>query len=111
MVRTAPTATPLLPLAQDRAQAHTKPAIQRPERGRVTMLEIHEPSHQRLVHRLDDDFKAAAISRPCLTQKGVFRFDHALAARPPVSSLKVIADKVESPSLRGVEDSRLFRIQ
>src|SRR5688572_9349457 len=111
MVRTAPTATPLLPLAQDRAQAHAKPAIQRPERGRVTMLEIHEPSHQRLVHRLDDDFKAAAMSASCLTPNRVFQFDHAFAARPTVSSLKVIAQKVEPTSLRGVDDSRLFRMQ
>src|SRR6185436_18857915 len=108
IVRTASTAFALQPMTQDGAQAHSYPFIQRRKCSLMTVLEVSEPARQRLVHHGDDYSQAAPMSSSRFAPNRRFQFGHTLSARPAVATFKVITQKVEATTLRGVHDAGLF---
>ena len=77
----------------------------------MTVLEVPEPARQRLVHRLDSCSQAVPMSTSRFIPNRRFQFGHTLWSWPAVATLKVITKKVEAPTLGGVYDAGLLRMQ
>jgi hypothetical protein len=111
MVGTSAPTSPAFAAAQDAAQPHSDPAIQRRERPAIAVLEVFKPAPQGPVHSLDDSREALAVVAPGGSTYRLFQFPKALLARPSVTPFKVKPQKVKSAFLGGIDDLCLPRMQ
>src|SRR2546425_9001750 len=107
---TAPALT-TSPSAQDTTQTHTYPAIQTGEGRSVTVLEVMEPTTQGAIHRADDHHQGQAIRALRVLPDPAFQLVQALTTRPLHGAFKVVSQEVKSPSLAGVHQPRLGRVE
>lgn len=97
-------------LAQNRAQALTHPLVLGLERVLDTVLEVAKPTLERAI---DVRHHLAQRSRVELAGLLAYRFPElvqTLLARPPMAPFEVVAQKVESSSLAGIDDAGFGRV-
>jgi hypothetical protein len=109
---TPPTAATSLPtFTQNTAQAHPDPFVQTRKRRVVAMFEITIPAPSNPVDARDDYPQALPIGALGERANLVLELLQALAPRPFIAALEVIPKKVKAATLRGIHNSRLFRVQ
>src|SRR3974390_2471014 len=101
MVRPAPRSLSAPPAAQDAAQSHAHPAVQRSERGLMAVIKILKPAHQSAIQIDDGGLQALPVRAPGLGPNRVSKFPLTLPARPSQAPLEVVTEKVETPPFGG----------
>ena len=111
MIEAVAASSTTMTMAEDAAQTHTDPTVQCQEREPTAVLKVLEPSFQSPIDAQDDDRKTMPIVPFSFLTDGVAEFSQAPSARPSLTLLKVISEKIESSRLRCVDDLCLFRMQ
>jgi len=111
MIRSASPTLPALPVAQDAAQAHAHPAVQRGEGEFMAVFKIAKPALQGSVQIDDGGGQALPLRAPGLDSNRVAQFPLTFSTRPSLAPLEMVTEKVEAPRLGGIHDLRLDRMQ
>src|SRR5271157_3009886 len=111
MIRSASRSLSAPPAAQDAAQSHAHPTVQRGERGLMAVLKIPKPAPQGLIQIDEGGRQALPVRAPGLGSNCVSKFSLTLPAWPFAALLEMVAEKIEAPWLGGVHNSRLDRMQ
>src|SRR5262249_23494728 len=101
---------PMTSFAQDASQSATDEAIFHAECRAVAVLEVFKPAPQRPVHVLDNLGHAVSGGPLGLRTDRVSELLAALAARPALAGLEVVAEKVKA-IVAFVDQPRLGRVQ
>src|SRR5665213_4083602 len=112
VLRTASEGGSFLLLAQDRAQPPSDEAVEEPELGWGSLLEVTEPSSKHRIEVGDNTLQAHATTAAGLAAHLVLERFQAFLAHEPTPTLEPIAEKVESlPRFSRIADPRLVRMQ
>src|SRR6266853_6432240 len=99
----APASAPgsMVSFAENAAQPHAKPLVERDKGAAWAVLKICQPPPQRAIDVLDDDGQCLPIGTAGFGAQRVFELVHTLRSRPVITPFKVIAKKVKAAALRG----------
>src|SRR5688572_8259834 len=111
MVPPSCTSAKFVPFAQDAPQPLAYPLVQRFERRPVAMLEVFHPAPQATVYVVDDVLHRVRALAGGLDPEGVLQSVQALLARPAVAAFEVVAQKIKTSRLTGIDDAGLGRMQ
>src|SRR5207244_2484724 len=111
MVDPACTPAALVPFAQDASQSLPYPLVQRFEGCPVTVLEESKPAGERAIDVLDDVSDSIGPKPSGFVTQGFFKLVQAFLARPTIASLEMIAQEVETPGCRCIDDARFGWVQ
>src|SRR5229473_542698 len=99
MIRSPSWAPTTRPLPQDAAQPHPHPAVYRPERRPVAVLEVVVPAPQHRVQQPDHRQQAPPVGPPRLRADLLTQLPFRLSAGPVLVALEVIAQDRKSTRL------------
>ena len=111
MIRSASPTSQAMPMAQDAAQTHAHPVVQRGKRALIAVLEVAKPAVQGSIQIDDGGLQALPARAPGLGSNRVSKFPFTLPTRPFSALLEMVTEKIEAPRLGGVHNSRLDRMQ
>ena len=109
----APTSAPaaMVAFAQNAAQTHPEPSVERNKGTTRAMLKVDQPAPQRPIDVLDDDRHRFPLVASGFGPQRVLEFLHTLRTRPMIAPLEVIAEKVNAAALRGIDHPGLVRVE
>src|SRR5205809_510790 len=98
MVTTATSTPATMTPAQDTAQAHAEPGIERGKAVTRAALEVRKPPAQRAIHVHDDDRECLPVVARGFGPQGVLELLDALRARPVMALRAGVAQAVKAPA-------------
>ena len=111
MVATGCTIGTYMPSPQDSAQTLPYPTVEWLEDGVLAVLEVFKPTGRAAIEFPDDVSHASGSAALGLFSYGCFELFQALLARPAIASFEVVAQKVETAFLAGIDDARFGWVQ
>src|SRR5213593_2339326 len=100
-----------MPLHQNAAQPSPHHLIEFAQHVGQAAPKVSVPAPYTAAHSLDEDGQALPACAGCLLPYRLFELFLALGPRPLIASFVVVAQKVESATLRGVHDTGLGWVQ